>query len=426
MQSEMRTDTPSIEADIIDIGDGNVLGRLDDGMLVWLTGDAIPGDRVLVEVTRRKKRFWEGHAIRRVQDSSDRIQAPCPYFSKCPGCLLQNLAPEATAHLKEKKTIQALQRIGKISPLPWLGYEAAIDEYGYRNKLDLSCENGHAGYRMRSGFLPVTRCLLGMPVLQETLEQITPTLLAAGKSLSRLTMRCDETQENVLVLLTGPLSVDERKTWRDFAKSHEHISGILARKDSRKDWMRIVGNDSLVFELAQETHEVPADGFFQVNSVQADRLVRRCVDWVCESVADGSEILDLYGGVGTFTRPLLRNGYPVHCVDVMRPPRLDLAGYQQVNLDKGLKKVLQRIDAQPTCVLLNPPRTGCSQQILDDVCALDGLEHIFYVSCNPATLARDGARLQTAGYELRLACGFDLFPQTPHTETLTEWTKLQR
>lgn len=401
------------KATIIDIGDDFMLGLCADGRKVWLDGPAVPGDQVTFEMTGKT-----GIITEITRETAERRPAFCAHFNPCPGCQLQPLPYVSQLQLKEKKIVEALRRLGGFSEVPMLGVVPSPAETGSRNKLDFTVEGSRLGYQTRQGFLPIDDCPVGDPLLRDLLPCLQTWLTHHPRhQLHRLMLRADGRRERVHVLLRGRLEDAEAQSWRDWADQLPQVTGLSIQEDWRSDWETFYGDPSLTFSLAGIDHAIAHDHFFQVNDVLADQLVRECLDWLDESPK--GRLLDLFSGAGAFTLPAAAHGFEVLGLDA-RPGK---GPFQKADLRKGIPPAL--LNQKWQTVLTDPPRAGMDKKLCGDIRDRIRPERIFYISCNPATLARDLKLICATGkYQLSRVKGFDLFPQTTHVETLVELAKI--
>ena len=193
--------------------------------------------------------------------------------------------------------------------------------------------------------------------------------------------------------------------------------------DSDEGSYVLAGDDHLIFEVSQRQFRVSAGSFFQVNTAMTTELIVYVMD-LLDPVA-GEKVLDLYAGVGLFSRFLAEKEVfvlgmeesPSACADYL----INLEDYETIELWAApVEEGLPGVELQPDAVILDPPRAGISNQAFDELMRL-APERIVYVSCDPATLARDGKKMVAAGYELQSATPFDMFPHTYHIETVSLW-----
>jgi 23S rRNA (uracil1939-C5)-methyltransferase len=398
-------------AHILDIGDERMLGRCGDGRKIWLEGPVIPGDEV--EFIEEGK---GGVVTRIVTPSANRIAAGCPHFDSCPGCQLQPLPYEEQLQLKGQKITEALKRLGGCEEVNFLGVCPSPEPFGSRNKLDFSVEGPEMGYRGRDGLVAVNDCPVGAPILGQLIPTLQARLQAFPRhNLHRIMLRTNGARDQVLVLLRGELT-DDAEGWIQWAESEPSVTGLGIQTDWKDKWETLYGENTLDFRMAGVPYTVSYDHFFQVHDVLADTLIRTTMDWLASDRANS--VLDLFCGAGAFTRPAAKIAGHVLGVDA-RPGNKGM--FLSANLKKGMPKTAKISGRQWEVVITDPPRVGMEKQLVSDIRNVVKPLRILYISCNPATLARDVQRIcGEGGYKLERVQGFDLFPQTTHVETLCE------
>ena len=402
-----------LTATIIDIGDESMLGLCEDGRKIWLDGPAVPGDRVTFEMTGKT-----GTVLEITEEAPERRPAFCPAFDACPGCQLQPLPYAQQLERKASKIVEALRRLGGVQDVPFEGIVPSPREEGSRNKLDFTVEGNRMGYQTRKGLLPLDDCPAGHPQLRKVIPGLQKWLEKNPRNqLHRLLLRVDGSRQKVHVLLRGILEEDERAEWICWADNSPGVESLSIQKDWRAPWHSLFGEGRLRFSLADQQHEIAYDSFFQVNDELADHLVR---DTLNELEPGGGNLLDLFCGAGAFTLPASSLGFNVLGLD-SRPGK---GPFLRADLRKGLPKRVLNQTWQT--VITDPPRSGMEKHLCTQIRDRITPEHILYVSCNPATLARDLQRLCAKGdYSLVKVKGYDLFPQTTHVETLALLKRVQ-
>ena len=401
---------PSIQtATILDMGDDRMLGQQDDGRKVWLDGPVVPGD-----VVRFRQEGKGGVVLSVLEPAADRIPAPCPLFDRCPGCRLQPLPAKRQLELKADRIVQTLERLGGLKEIPFHGVRATKAEYGTRNKLDFTVDGPRLGYRSGDGLADVSDCLLGDRLLRDWIPRVREWLGAhPDHNLHRCMLRTDGERNGVWMLLRGELAHDERNSWQKLFQDSDDLKGIGIQADWKQPWETLAGALDLRFALHGKEHSVQADGFFQVH----DRLAGDLVGAVMDRLEQGrvGNLLDLFCGTGAFTLPAANIADRVLGLD-SRPGQ---GPFQKADLRRGLPpKVLNQ---SWRTVLTDPPRAGMDKRLVGQLRDQVRADRILYISCNPATLARDLQRLMAKGdYQVTYVEGFDLFPQTPHVETVVE------
>jgi 23S rRNA (uracil1939-C5)-methyltransferase len=388
------------------------------GRVVFVDRGA-PGDRLLVELVEGPGRSLRGHALQVLSPGPERVEPACPLAERCGGCRWMQVGYPAQAQAKEQLFYDALERIGRVgrASLEARPIHPAPQTLAYRRRARLHVRAGKVGY-LREGSHELVE-LPGCPVLEPTLEgalRALPPVLAEEGLLGR-------TREIDLVC--------EGAAW-SFALHLDKLSGAVrdrAERAARRAGARgavlltpgappaLVGRPAL--------GNLRPDTFAQVNATSNAALVEEAVAQA--GVAEGSEVLELFAGSGNFTLPLLARGARVVAVESAGPAlgllrqAADQRGFSaRVRTMEGdalkLALALAAEGRRFEVLLLDPPRAGCPG--LGPAVRALGIRRVVYVSCDPATLARDVAELTGAGLRALWAQPFDLFPQTPHVEGL--------
>lgn len=387
-------------------GDG--VGRTDQGV-VFVPFSAV-GDQLLVEITSVRKNFARGRILQVLVPGEGRTAPPCPHYGQCGGCQYQHLSYQAEFQAKVKQLGEVLRRLGGMKDLPPL--ECAVpspQEYGYRNKLRLEAQahrteegapqQADYGYFAldNTSFLRINGCRLAHPALNKAIPAAVKS--DWGKANARRKKP------------HGPAALTLR------VDSQGEVKFYFGFSPTRLGWLHE--------ELAGVPFRVPVGSFWQVNPPVATRLLQTVDQWIAPLPAE--TLVDAYCGVGTFSCALT---HPFRERLLMENDRAatEAAEYNLQQLMRGcqiltepteqaLPKRLPKYPAASTLVVLDPPRTGCQEKVLQCL-ARDMPAWVLYVSCNPATLARDLKYLvTTGGYSLRKLGLFDMFPRTAHFET---------
>lgn len=417
---------------------GDAIAHLEDGRTVFVSG-AVPGDVVDVEIVDEKERFVRARTVEVLTPSADRVAPPCPYFGLCGGCAWQHVSYAAQLRAKRRSVVDALTRIGHIADAETLVAETVGSpaEYGYRNKIELVVDP--ASSRPRLGFhraasdeiVSVDECLLLPKALRKAPKALGGALrYIAGEQdlgLTRVALRVGVHTKDVEIALWGTPGPFPRKavaTTLGSALKSTSLVRVMTKGSSKE--RRIAGVEVLSGKgywrerLYGSTMSISAPSFFQVNTKAAEKLV----DLVIQALEpDGSErVLDLYAGAGTFTLPLAEAAGEVVAIEsagsAVRDLRRNLESAQlwaDVIGGDAVRELgsIGHIDS----AVVDPPRCGLHEDAASALAATR-VRTIAYVSCDPATLARDTAALAKSGYALVSATPVDLFPQTYHVETV--------
>ncbi len=392
----------------------------------------LPEERVAAEPADERKKFIRARLIEVLKPSADRVSAPCQHFGVCGGCQYQHIRYERQLEVKCEILRETLSRIGHIR---WEGPIALhrSPPFGYRNRAQWKVRS-HGGrpaigyFRAGSTALcPARECPILAPALAETLAALSE-LVARGA--------LPETLQEIEAFLSPQksellLNVSLRRfpaSRGGLAKTlREALPGLasLLILETPGERMELDGPGFIHYEAVGEKYRVGHMSFFQVNHFLIDEMI--------EAVAGGESgrlALDLFAGVGLFARALARHFEKVVAVEsdpaAARDLDINLAAdrptAQTANCDA--QKFLNGWQETPDLVVLDPPRVGVEPRALERLAELEP-GHVTYVSCDPATLARDLERLTRAGYRLAGLELFDVFPETFHIESVARllWSR---
>ena len=389
-------------------GDG--LARLKDGRAVFIPY-SLPGEKLKVRITETKKRFARAEILEILEPSKDRISPKCPHFTVCGGCHYQHLPYEKQVRMKEKVFREQLDRIAGIKGEVIRPLVKSPVEWNYRDTVQFHIsEAGKPGYQSSRSHevVEITECHLPM----EPINEVWPLLdLAPYPGLERIDIKAGSDDEILLVFNNNGLDLPTLEL--DLPVSAVNISPYAE--------IVMAGDNYLLLQVLEKTFSVSAGSFFQVNPLMAAEMVR----YVMTEVPFNKEttVLDVYCGVGLFSAffaPLVKSVVGIEvsasaCQDFV----INLDEFENIQLYEGLAEdILPGLDLKPDLVLVDPPRAGLEGAALDAIVDLQP-ETLVYVSCDPATLARDLSRLQKAGYQVEKITPFDLFPQTYHIESIS-------
>ncbi|MDO4733583.1 MAG: 23S rRNA (uracil(1939)-C(5))-methyltransferase RlmD, partial [Bacillota bacterium] len=424
-------------------GDGCGAARLPDGKAVFVSR-AMPGEKVLATVTKEKKSCAWARLEELIQPAAGRVSPACPHYAGCGGCVLQHMDYQTQLEYKRDQVAQALRGIGKldVEVLPVLPAESP---WGYRNRVVFHVQQEpelrFGLYQEKSRRLSPPDCpLLRQPLreLAEKLARFLPLHASCLKGLRELALRCDHSGDKLLLSFVAdhPLKALEALA-AELAEEEPRLVSIWENSGSPvysvygEDWRHLWGEEYLLDQLAGVELELSPAAFLQVNHGQAERLYAQVRRFLGE--LRGKRLLDVYCGVGSIGLAFCGElgqliGVESYAPSVAAAKRnAERNGFEDCRFFCGpAEQVLPELLKQGLRVdklVLDPPRAGCERAALAAIADMVP-ESLVYVSCDPATLARDLAILVEGGYEVQAVQPVDLFPQTSHVETVCLLSKL--
>lgn len=420
-----------------------------DGFCVFIP-QTVDGDVVIAKILKVKSGYAYAKLIKIITPSKYRVQSPCAAFSKCGGCQLMHINYEKQLEIKKGIIENALKRIGKIDvPVSkMIGADIALR---YRNKMIFPIgidKNGKkicGFYRERShDIIELDDCLLGDELISKIIKavmkftekyKITVYNEEQHKGiLRRLFIRYGYNTEEMMVVLS--INSKTLPHYNEFAKIISEISpkikSIILNFNTKKtnavlgdDNAVIYGSETISDTLLGMKYEISPHSFFQINPYQTEKLYNEALDLA--EISENDKVMDLYCGIGTISLSAARKAKSVIGVEIVEQAILNARKNAEEN---GIKNaVFYAKDAselvpqliengeRPDVVILDPPRKGSDEKTLLAISKAKP-KRIVYVSCNPATLARDLRFLEDNGYETKSVCGVDMFPQTMHIESV--------
>jgi 23S rRNA (uracil1939-C5)-methyltransferase len=379
---------------------------------------AIPGERITARLTDDRNRYAFAEVVSVLEPSPHRVTPPCIHFgpNRCGGCHFQHMAYAAQLEVKRDVVIDQFKRIGGIeNPLvqPTI---PSPDEWAYRHHATFHVDaSGNLCYigTDNVALIPVEECHIIRPELLSLLDELD---FEDIPELDRVRLQVGSEGDLMVILSTKDDQAPEIVV--DMPVS---INFLLSDNEP----VNLIGSSNVIYTVRGRRFRVTAGGFFQVNLPQAETLV----DLVLQKLdlQGGEAVLDLYAGVGLFTAFIAERAELVTSVESYPPAVTDadenLADLDNVDLIEGnVEDVLPEIDGFYDAAVIDPPRTGVEPEVLDLLDEL-GPRNIVYVSCEPATLARDAQRLTAKGYRLVDVQPVDMFPQTYHIECVAHFTR---
>ena len=426
---------------------GEGVGRV-DGFTVFVEG-ALAGERVLVKIVKIARTYAYGKLLHIIQKSSHRIEPRCPYFKACGGCQLQHLTYDAQLDYKTEKVRDALERIGHLRDVtvhPAIGMD---EPWNYRNKAQFPV--GSVKGRPALGFyaarshnlINIEQC----PIQHEVINRVV-SLMREFIQTYNIPVYEESTQRGILrhvvikvgfrshqlmviVVTNGELPRKKElvSLLRDGLPGITSIiqniqtekTNVVLGKKSIALW----GSDFILDTIGNLKFRISPLSFFQVNPVQIEKLYGKVLEYA--NLTGKEKVVDAYCGIGTISLFLAGKAAKVYGVEAIPQAVRDAKENARLNgienaefLEGRSEAVLPRLSGlglHPDVVVVDPPRKGCDPKLLNAIVKM-APERMIYVSCNPATLARDLNLMSENGYQAEEVQPVDLFPQTMHVETV--------
>lgn len=424
-----------------------------DSMAVFVSNTAV-GDTVLAHAIKVKKNYAVAKAMQIIKPSADRIEVDCPVFNRCGGCVYRHISYEAELKIKQQRVEDAFRRIGglDIKLQPIVGSEKT-DFYRNKAQLPVGSENGKAKigfYSFHShNIVDCSCCKLQPEIFSDIAEKfrnwteennIPVYNETTHKGLLRhLYIRGSEGNKNisVCVVINGNNLPGADSLWQ--AISPLGVTGLSININREKtnvilgDTVKVLyGKADIEDSLLGTTFQISPLSFYQVNRDQTERLYSIAAEYA--ALTPETVLLDMYCGVGTIGLTMARKVKKLVGVEIVAPAIENAKKNAELNSIENARFIcgdasvaaeqLKAEGIKPDVIILDPPRKGCDEALIKTVAEMSP-ERIVYVSCDPATLARDCAVFATLGYEVtqkpdgtHLATPVDMFPRTAHVETV--------
>lgn len=443
---------------------GRGLVRL-DGMAVFVD-QTVPGDRVIIRIFRKKKNYAEARVIELIQSSPFRIIAPCEYSGFCGGCKWQFLNYEQQLLYKRQHVLDSLEHIGHIKDVTVHDTIPSELIFGYRNKMEFSCSDRRwllpheleqtdadmgfgLGLHVPGTFhkvIDIRECLLQPDLGNQLMAEVRTFIRSSGKPVYGLrshsgfwrflVLRHSVAHDQWMVNIVT--AEDDRGTVQPLADrlmdQYPKVVSIINNITSRKAGVAIgdvehtlAGSNIISDKIAGFTFEISANSFFQTNTRGAALLFKTVEKYA--GLTGNETVLDLFSGTGTIPILLSEHSKAVTGIEIIESAVADAEknclknGISNCRFILGdIRKCLSQITQRPDVLIIDPPRAGMHKDVVKQVLEL-GAGRLVYVSCNPATMARDLQILQES-YRLEEVQPVDMFPHTYHVEAVAKLIKI--
>ena len=435
---------------IEDMGtDGEGIGKV-DGFTLFIK-DALIGDVVEAKLMKVKKNYGYARLMNIITPSPDRVEPKCPVYRQCGGCQIQALDYQAQLKYKERKVRGNLERIGGFTDIelePIIGME---NPYYYRNKAQFPVgtdKNGEIVTGFYAGrthnIIANTKCYLGAEVNEEILQIVLEYMKKysvsvyneiTGKGLVRhVLIRTGFTSGEIMVCIVAngkklPQAEKLVEALRriEGMKSitlnvNEKHTNVILGEEVRLLW----GTTYIQDNIGDITYRISPLSFYQVNPVQTRRLYETALEYA--DLKGEETVWDLYCGIGTISLFLAQKAKKVYGVEIVPQAiedarenallnHIENAEFYAGKAEEVLPKLYEKKGIYADVIVVDPPRKGCDEKCLETIVKMQP-KRVVYVSCDPATLARDLRYLCNRGYEVKRGRACDMFPMTGHVETV--------
>jgi 23S rRNA (uracil1939-C5)-methyltransferase len=450
---------PIVETDVTALAfGGKGIARI-EGMAVFVA-QAVPGDRVRIEITRRKKNYAEARVLEILQASPDRVAPPCGHAGSCGGCAWQFLRYDRQIEYKRRHVAESLEHIAGLHGVPVHPTIASPLIWGYRNKMEFTCSNRRwllahelddpavdrsfaLGLHVPGTFdkvLDTEACLLHPPLGNRILAEVRDFIRSSGRPVYGLrshegfwrfvALRNSAAYGRWMVNLVTAfedadvISLLAERLRQRFPEIDSVVNNVTARQAGIAvgEFERLVAGQPFIRDrIGRFEFEISANSFFQTNTLAAERLYETVADYA--GLTGDEAVLDLYSGTGTI--PIFISGRcrEVVGIEIVAGAVADARKNCSLNgvgncrfIQADIRDGLAQVELRPDVAIIDPPRVGMAEEVVAQVLRM-APARLVYVSCNPATLARD-LRLLDAGYEVKEVQPCDMFPHTFHVEAV--------
>jgi len=443
-----------IELEIDALGSqGEGIGRY-DGLAVFVPATA-PGDKIEAKLLKVKKNLAYARTERIIEPSADRVDSGCAAYPQCGGCAYRHISYEAECRAKEQRVADAMRRIGglDITPERFIPSESTAR---YRNKAQLPCRTDREGQPCFGFYAGHTHRVVRSDDCSLQPEGFGAICSAVAKYMTdRSVLPYDEEKHSgmvrhlymrksvstgetmVCLVINGTKLPDEDALVSAVRAADDSVSGVLLNFNTLRtnvilgDRCRLLwGSEYITDFLLGTQFRISPLSFFQVNPPQAEQLYSVAAEYA--GVSEDMTLMDLYCGAGTIGLTMAKRVKKLIGVEIVAPAIEDAKVNAQLNgIDNAEFICADAAEAaeqlalrgeHPDVIIVDPPRKGCDEALLDCVAKM-APERLVYVSCDPATLARDCARLVERGYSVRRLTAVDMFPRTVHVESVALLTR---
>jgi 23S rRNA (uracil1939-C5)-methyltransferase len=433
---------------------GEGVGRI-QGFTVFVEG-ALPGERVLIKIVKVAKSHAYGKLLHIIQKSPERVEPKCPFFKYCGGCQLQHLSYEGQLKYKTQLVRDAFERIGhleNVKVLPAIGMD---EPWRYRNKAQFSV--GLIEGKPAIGFYaPRSHNLINIdvcPIQHDIINRVTE-LVRKYIETYNIPVYQEETHKGIIrhvvtrtgfrsnelmVVIVTKCELPRKKELVSILREGlPNLTGIIQNYQTEKTNVILGsrnnilwGSDYIIDDIGDLKFKISPLSFYQVNPVQTEKLYDITLEYA--GLTGKETVIDAYCGIGTISLFLAKNAAKVYGVELVPQAIEDAKENAEINgianaefltgESETIMPRLSELGVKADVVVVDPPRKGCDEKLLQAITEMSP-KRMVYVSCNPATLARDLRYMTDHGYQVEEAQPVDMFPQTSHVECVTLMTNVK-
>jgi len=431
---------------------GEGVGRI-EGFTVFVEG-GLPHEELTVKITEVKKSYATGQLVKIVKASPDRVEPACGIYKECGGCQLQHMSYEAQLKAKQQQVKDAMERIGHLKDLPVLPTIGSDEPWNYRNKVAFPV--GREKGKMIIGcfakgthrIIDASDCLIQDKLNNEAICAVREVIDKLGIPaynedrhtgvMRHVVARTGKKGQLMVVLVTATKQLTREKEIIKMLRSRlpqmvslqqniqTYRNNVILGRETKLLW----GRPTIKAQLGKFNFNVSARSFFQVNTKQAEVLYDTALEFA--QLTGNETVIDAYCGTGTISLYLAQKARKVYGVEIVSPAIKDAEKNARENNVKNAEfivgdctKVMPRLYKQgirPDVIVVDPPRAGCTEVVLKTFANMKP-NRIVYVSCNPATLARDLEILDKLGYKAEKVQPVDMFVASSHVESVALITR---
>ena len=397
-----------------------------NGKPVFLDAGVI-GDEVEFVLTKNKKNFSKGKITKIIKKSKDRVQSPCPYFKDCGGCDFLNYSDEQELKWKEKEVNKNLNRLAGLN----IEVQEIIDspeKIKYRNNMQFQVRDGQIGLFAKNSkkIIPIKNCIMQKDSANEVLKIMWK--YKKIKDLKRIGIRTNYKNEVLLILVSKKGKLEIKDILPELIDLGVKSIYLNYNKEDRthysREFEKIYGEDTIEEKLLGIKYKISPESFFQINRLATEKLYQKAIEFLEHKAED--KIYDLYCGVGSISLSVAKSVAQVIGIEIVDKAVDDArinaenndinARFVKGSAEEAIEKLWEEEKKYPNKIIVDPPRKGLDEKLVNFL-KENPVERIVYISCNPATQARDLESLKEV-YNVEKVALVNLFPNTAHVETI--------